>query len=304
MNNICLLLNYMDVGNINLCYSDKQNGVRGSCFSLDDLRTLAGFYNDSGAKDKIDIEKGGEEYLLKELTTKLGKDCPGSKKENKHLCWVRQKWVEKDFGEKIFKPYLSARKEGEWLSNFDIQNAFDGYKRFYPNFTFMGAVPCDAINYTDISQYEGIRNHEKYKTPKKGVIFNLDTHKQSGSHWVGVFIYDRTKYKEIPVHEKDNNDYEIFYFDSNGGNCDNKYINEFIKIYKDKGYKYYYNKKKIQKDGSECGVYSIQFLFKMNNNTMNKNKDNYLSNKNKFIDLIVNSMPYKDISACRKDYYR
>ena len=94
-----------------------------------------------------------------------------------------------------------------------------------------------------------------------GVVFNLDPHYKSGSHWVALF-------SEFPN--------SVEYFDSYGNNNENNgYPPNEVEILMDRIVKQFntkrtslnnngmlkkYNKTRHQFANSECGVYSMNFI--------------------------------------------
>ena len=117
---------------------------------------------------------------------------------------------------------------------------------------FLGPVPADCptkincelsnLNLTKLNK-NGIDN--------VGIIYNLDMSYQGGSHWVAMFI--------------DIKNNEINYYDSTAS-MPTPLIKQFIVniankiLRKNKDVKVIYNDKKHQFGGSECGVYSMNFL--------------------------------------------
>ena len=95
-------------------------------------------------------------------------------------------------------------------------------------------------------------NPNNYPNKKRfGIIFNLDEHYKSGSHWVSLFFDFSNK--------------KIYFCDSVGKEPEKRiqsFINKIIKQMGD-NYEYKYNKTKHQKGGSECGVYSINFILRL-----------------------------------------
>jgi hypothetical protein len=80
---------------------------------------------------------------------------------------------------------------------------------------------------------------------KFSVIFNLDKHTESGSHFVAIFCNKNT----------------LFYFDPFGKKCTNKQIKRYIQNNL-KGRKYIYNCQRIQNDKSLfCGLFCLTFLY-------------------------------------------
>lgn len=185
---------------------------------------------------------------------------------NYESCWVNLTFINEIHDKKLinklryftFKPKFYNNRN-KWLNTQDIDYIMQQYQKLYDDFLYIGTEPCDFYTIKNVN-YNAICN-----TNKVGVIFNLDTSKQIGSHWTSLFI--------------DNTNRHLYYFDSTGKNP-NKYIDKFIKNYP-KEYIKHYNKKDItqyksdklvftiyinkkvhQKGTSECGVYSIYFLIK------------------------------------------
>ena len=83
------------------------------------------------------------------------------------------------------------------------------YERYYKNFLFIGPSPIDfdaklvdnECVWEELCKFDLKKIIAKNKN-KLGLIFNLDPHYKSGSHWVSMFINIPQRY--------------IFYFDSNG----------------------------------------------------------------------------------------
>lgn len=96
---------------------------------------------------------------------------------------------------------------------------------------FLGVYPCDAfpkINKNKINNFS--------------IIFNLSKHNEGGSHFVSI----------LKIEEN------LFYFDSFGKKCDNKFVMIFLKSISDT---YFFNGFEIQHPSSMfCGVYSLGFL--------------------------------------------
>lgn len=181
-------------------------------------------------------------------------------------CWKDMNFIEnikdKKLRDKIrfftFKPrfYNNDDKNGQLDTN-DIDNVMNQYELKHKDFHYIGTHPCDFYLYKKI-------NFKKLQSYKYlGLICNLDTHDQPGSHWTSLFI-DNTKRK-------------IYYFDSIGYHP-NKYIKNFIKMYlksdplHSNKFLVYVNKHKHQIGSNECGVYSIYFLIKKLENCFNNDK--------------------------------
>jgi hypothetical protein len=151
-----------------------------------------------------------------------------------------------------FKPPMPTawlKNKFTWLNTTDILNVMRQYEKLYRDFKFFGPVPVDCPK--DISCE--LTNIDLGKMNRKGVnmvgvIFNLDKHNESGSHWVGLF-----------TNMQDNS---ITYYDSTGNQPPDyiKYFMGMLKRQMKSGVVIDWNKKKHQFGGSECGVYSMNFI--------------------------------------------
>lgn len=199
------------------------------------------------------------------------------------------------------KPYKVDKKTGEiiddvWLSTTDIRSIMKQFEDLMDEFIFKGPVPVDTYKCTKeskdwcsgrlINEVASIDLKDLKKKGKKsiGIIFNLDKHDESGSHWVSVYIdlvkgnidyfdsaYAHSKIKDIP---NDILNY-ITYIKRLG---ENENIN----------FKIRYNKIKHQKKNSECGMYSIYFIIKR---LLGTNFDKLVNNKNDIIkDIQMNTL--------------
>lgn len=242
--------------NNNACSPNIDIDSHYTCFTMDELIEIANAFNhyikvnnicsdDNGCvpKKQINIKNKSKKQLWNSIYNRLNKIC------KYEWCWVDQKFIEKIpdtyLQEKLqyftFKPKMN-HNEYNWLSTSDINNVMQQYQEFDKSFKFLGALPCDFYKLTKV-KYNDI---PKYK--KIGIIFNLDTHDKSGSHWVS-FLIDNTKRT-------------IEYFDSTGSSP-NIHIKQFIKFLKREilhDYNYLQNKYVHQKKNSECGVYSIYYI--------------------------------------------
>ena len=151
------------------------------------------------------------------------------------------------------------------------------------NFIFLGAVPIDCHKLDYCSTYN--INFNKYKADGYdfiGVIPNLDYHDQSGSHWVAMFFNLKTG--------------EAYFYDPTGHTYPKiltQVFDEFKKYCNSNGLKYNLrvNNVKHQRDGSECGVYSINFIVR-------------LLNGETFDEILENGLTFEEINSCRLKYFR
>ena len=237
--------------NISICAPDKQYKNAKTCFSLESLKKIATAYNKKvGASSQIkivdDINK-----LHHSIESKMNKVCDGE------ICWLNQSFIKNINDDEInhltFKP---KRPEGkyQWLSTTDIRKVMVQYEKKFPEFLFIGPVPIDFddiqteiadINFLDLKK-KGIN--------KLGIIFNLDEHYKSGSHWVAMYM------------EFSDSRNEVDYFDSYGDMPDERIqilMNRLIKhASRDLNKKIIknINRTRTQFANSECGVYSMNFI--------------------------------------------
>lgn len=237
-----------------------------TCFERNDLVEISKIIN---KKDRIcndkkctttevvktDYDNITKKDLWEVINSNLKKVCKNE------YCWSELKIIDeinnKDARERIkkytFKP-KSTKTDQSWFSTKDINDVLYQYERLVndekkDSFKFLGAVPSDVSRVIDL----------KYNTLKKkydtiGIVFNTDTHKRPGQHWLATFI--------------DNKHRTIEYFDSLG-KAPNKYIREFLLHFK--GYTLVMNEIPHQTAGSQCGSYSCYFIIqKLKGKTFNE----------------------------------
>ena len=166
------------------------------------------------------------------------------------------------------------------------------YEDVYDDFKFIGPVPIDfdlknKFNSCVVSNLckINVKNLIDNNIMKLGVIFNLDKHTQSGSHWIAMFM---NLNKDI-----------IGYWDSYGYKPPDEVcvLMKKLKIQSKKnGFnpKIKINKIRHQFKGTECGVYSMHFIIEqlkgrnyneitqnvINDDSMWKNRKKYFIYKN------------------------
>ena len=241
----------------------------GSCISLDMLVKMAIAYNKFNAKhnkndriilnDTMQIMKPDKykKKLITQFKDKI-KSCSDQK------CWVEQdfmKYMDVKLKNKAlkdtFRPYgPTADQASVWLNTTNIDEVMTQYEDIYKDFKYLATVPID-FNELDYYPLKGINFNDYVKKGKMklGVVFNLDTSKQSGSHWTGLLInFDSG---------------QILYSDSYGVPAD-KRINDFMqkagKFIKDElGMKplIKVSRKRHQYGGSQCGMFSMFFILSL-----------------------------------------
>ena len=141
----------------------------------------------------------------------------------------------------------------QWLDSLNIEAVMKQYEEVRPDFDAPdpyahagGGKKCLIREICDLNVNEFFKEGKKYV----GIVYNLDPHFKGGSHWIASFI-------DIPRHK-------CFYFDSYGMEPP-KPIAKFMKwlTTQDNQMKLYYNSRRFQFKGSECGVYSLYFIIRM-----------------------------------------
>lgn len=169
--------------------------------------------------------------------------------------------------DQLAKQYLRPKQPDEWKSDPDmwldsnnIRDVMKQYESAYKDFIFLGPVPIDFASPDEeshtteciIKEMCDLDLNKKELEGKKyiGIIFNLDKHDESGSHWVAAFI-------NIPKNF-------CYYFDSYG-------VEPPPQIYKfmqwltiqEPEMKLGWNGVHFQRSNSECGMFSMYFIDRM-----------------------------------------
>jgi hypothetical protein len=235
-----------------------------TCYTKEQLVKMAKILNQKeGSKIKL---TGSKEEIWNAIRLHLFDEC------DYEWEWIDNKSIkelnDREIKYETFKPPMPTswlKNKFTWLNTTDILNVMRQYEKLYNNFKFFGPVPVDCPK--DI--YCELTNIDLGKINRKGVnmvgvIFNLDKHNESGSHWVGLF-----------VNMLDNS---IIYYDSTGHPPPDyiKYFIEMLKRQMKNGVIIDWNKKKHQFGGSECGVYSMNFIIE----SIKGNKLSDIQNKN------------------------
>ena len=233
--------------------SIDEKGKFKTCYSKESLLKIA-----EELKKKHSLTFNTKNKTKKQLWDFIQKQFQDtcSKKEQ---CWIKRDEVKNlknlEINRYTFKPeYPNAWRKNRhtWLNTYDILKVMKQYENKYPDFKFMGVVPSDCPTkiHCELSNMD-IQKMKKNNIHHIGLIYNLDTSSGPGTHWVAMFI--------------DNKNNEINYYDSYGS-MPIKLIQDFIGKLKNnfKKNKYQpiviYNDKRHQYGGSECGMYSMNFI--------------------------------------------
>jgi len=235
----------------------------GSCIDLPILIEMAKAYNSTNNK-KIKLSpkletlnpKKYKKYLLKQFQDRYNNVC------DTQYCWTQQDFVDKM--NEIMRNELTKftyRPQGpmgkfEWLNTTHLNEVMEQYERVHKDFKFLGAVPMDfdslpVLGIKDIN----IDDYINKGITKFGIVFNLDEHWQSGSHWVSGYM--------------DVKNGKMYYFDSYGIEPEErarKLLRRFGKYAEDKfniKINCSHNKTRHQYGNSECGMYSLNFILEL-----------------------------------------
>lgn len=267
-----------------------------TCYSLDELKTIAADYNNNLAtkpqkvkaiaKERLSTKSAkaakAEELelktiklnqsktaLLKSLKRQLNTICGDAQH-----CWVQQEFISPHTRNTILNNALRPLKPKEWYDNpktwlntYDILKVMKQYEKRYNDFSFLGVFPidfqakdengqCIASGMCDFNIKRLLSKDKK----RFAMILNLDKHNEPGSHWVSLYCNM----------SPNRNNFGIYYYDSVAyappkevalfmKNVKTQIINHFDK---DTSSKFTMKHNKIQKQfaNTECGVFSEVFL--------------------------------------------
>ena len=202
--------------------------------------------------------------IWSELKNKMSNVCETEQ------CWLNQHFIKNNVSSDL-KTYIFAPKMpnswktnyNEWLTSTDIIKVMRHVEHGNKHFSFIGPSPIDFDDIKDkrciwpeLCNFNLERHINKGKR-KIGIIFNLDPHYKSGSHWVSLFIDCDNEY--------------IFFFDSNGTRIP-KEIEQLVKRIQEQSskignmFKFDQNHPfEHQYENTECGIYSIYLIITLLN---------------------------------------
>tara|TARA_Y100000782_G_scaffold115602_2_gene161354 strand:+ start:12856 stop:13773 length:918 start_codon:yes stop_codon:yes gene_type:complete len=242
------------------CAPDTNRKHKFSCFNTNKLMLIRNAWNARHPDCKITIDD--PKKIWNKLKTYMGATC------NNEMCWLKQQFVKNNLDSNLFhntfapkSPNIWKKNPNEWLDSLNILSVIKQYEKAYECFDFIGPSPIDYDTHYDngecvwkeLCEFE-LKEFIKNKKTKIGVIFNLDPHYKSGSHWVSLFINIKKQ--------------EIYYFDSNGippPKQIDKLMDTIIEQASDIGLKFkkMINNKQHQYSDTECGMYSLYFIINM-----------------------------------------
>ena len=281
-----------------------QRKLKESCMTGSVLLRIRDEYNRDQTDPKQRIATKNYKKLWLELYRRLS-EC------SDESCWLTRidnHELRKQIEEEIFAPKHPEewqKNPNEWLSNFDIMKVLRQYERKYPKFKLLGPTTIDFDSRprsmsgncvsNEICQIS-LKDLFKKRKTKIAIVFNLDVHTGSGTHWMSAFI--------------DLDDQIIYYFDSAANPVPDqihKLVDRLIQQGKELkprplNLKYYTNVPKThQNSSSECGMYSLFFIITMLTGETEFDKSLTLQKK---LDLFTNvKIPDKYVEKYRERYF-
>lgn len=276
----------------------KNKSLKNTCYDKKSLLLIKKEFNKNHSNDLI--ETSDPNKIIDELKVKM-KSC------SKEDCWL-QEINNPDLKKKV-NNYLFAPKQPKewknqphyWLSNYDILEVLKQYEEKFSNFKFIGPTPIDfdskpyvlddSCVWQELCEFN-LQKYIKKNIDKIGIVFNLDKHNQSGSHWVSMFI--------------DLQDRFIFYLDSALNPIPQEIENLKNKILKqaaqanmpldfDTNYPIMH-----QRGNNECGMYSLFMIITM---LTKKVKNRTLKTKKQRINYFKKRIPDSFVFEYRDIYF-
>lgn len=267
----------------------KNDGNSFSCYTNKILIELRNKWNERHPENKIYSDIPVE--IWKQYQSRLRSVCKDER------CWINHLDVNetKQLRDEMKMSFAPEKPEyinkNEWLSNVDIANVLKTYERVYYCFEFLGPTPIDYDEKTGrsfvcnkIANFN-LNTFIERGVFKIGIVFNLDTHKQSGSHWVCLFI----NVKESM----------IYYFDSVAKKMNNqikKLVNKIAQQGRAMTQPIYFqieeNKTVHQRKNNECGVYCLFVITSL------------LEDTKTVEDFKINQFPDDDIYDLRNVFFQ
>jgi hypothetical protein len=242
--------------------SNKLNNKKYTCLPDDVLLKLREMWN--ARHPDVMIHSINPKEIWNMLKQYLGNVC------NKESCWLKQQFTNGEMLHVLDEMYAPKypdewkRNPNEWLSSVDITNVMRQYEKAYKCFNFIGPSPIDYDTHKmngecvweELCEFS-LKDEIKNKISKIGIIFNLDPHYKSGSHWVSLFINIKNKV--------------IYFFDSAGDKIP-KQIMKLVEKITEQGKQLYppiyfdFDQNypvEHQFGNTECGMYSLFFIIFM-----------------------------------------
>lgn len=182
-------------------YCSPNNTNLFTCFSNEDLIKIAK-YLQRKTGNHINLPSNIDSKKRKQLWTDIRRNIGQLSKCSEDYCMIKNKDIVDILGkseiEKKFRPEKPIKwntNSTTWLSTVDIRKVMKQYEDKYKDFKFIGPTPIDFdkrfTKFFCVNNELCDFNLEKLISQGKrriGVVFNLDPHHMSGSHWVSLFV--------------------------------------------------------------------------------------------------------------------
>ena len=248
---------YLAKNNCAPCREKNKNNDNNmqTCYSMNSLVKIAKAWNTTNKSKKIKITPQiSKKKLWNDIQKKLHSAC-----NKNETCWKKQDFVKKlndiEIQMNTFKPDYPEEWLADnhtWLNTYDIYYVMKQYEKANKDFVFLGPIPSDCPTkiHCELTNLDLIKLKKK-NINKVGIIYNLDVSTGGGTHWVAVYI--------------DNVNNEINYYDSYGSKSIlliDKFLEKLVDKYKKNSINpvVIYNDTRHQYGGSECGMYSMNFI--------------------------------------------
>ena len=240
-----------------------------TCYDKKHLLAMSREWNrSSDANRRIELTRQTKRQLWNALNARMSDNC------SDEFCWSKQRPISaagRKIASESFRPGTprSWRKNPtEWLSNVDILRVLEQYEAVHPDFMFIGPVPIDFADQTKGGKTcispelcdVNVKKWWKSGVRRLGIVFNLDPHNMSGSHWVALW--------------SDFREGTVCYYDSYGVQAPDE-VRKLMDIISSQGgdlrtstrdgesFTTIMNERRHQFKNTECGVYCMFFISQM-----------------------------------------
>ena len=235
-----------------------ENRPEWGCLPIEILKTVANKMHISDSLSPVEIRS--------QIEKKLGIDgvhehtflmkLPLAKEEKNTLA--------KEYLRPMYPPAWRSDPD-KWLDSNDIERVMNQYEKAFPSFDFMGPFPIDFAAprpntpegeepkclMNEICTFR-VKSAVQNKKDMLGVIYNLDPHYKSGSHWVATFVDLKRNL--------------CMYFDSYGYKPPKQILTFMSWVSKQdpsRKISLMYSSRRIQFKNTECGVFCLYFIIRM-----------------------------------------
>ena len=256
----------------------SRGGKPYSCYSVNELQAFA---KQLDVMPHDSADRRDKEVLWNAVDGKMASKCTTEYCWGKHIgpgkrgrgggamAWLGGGGAgEDDYGHAeptaAFRPRMPTEWEAKpnlWLSTVDIQQVMNQYEAVHSDFKFIGPVPVDFQSPSgdtcvspELCQID-LHGWWKQGIRRVGIVFNMDPHDMSGSHWVAAFC--------------DMAGAAAYYYDSFGVKAPQE-IDTLLRQFAAQGQELLgtplrieSNETRHQFKNTECGVYSMHFIMSM-----------------------------------------